>query len=547
LLAIFFLATVVCVGALSRWTGDEDREWWARASGWVLIAALAWLVVTGMSLYAPQLLFFGSSVSAWAFTTLGGLGGIVTFFAGRRTQSTAGRRPDDEPSTAGAAFNWVVAIAAPLFLVTLFVAMAALFQRLPYWWHLSANLPHETIAGFDLVVLAVLVVTCIAASYSVDINRFSLHAMYRNRLVRAYLGASRPRERLHPGDDCRGPNPFTGFDAADDLSMWELRAEKPKIASPGGSPQLARSRQRPFHVINAALNLVKGTRLAWQHRKAASFTVTPLHAGSAMIEDDLGGRSGTLGTIRGAYQDIATYGGRHGVLLGTAVAISGAAVSPNMGYHSSPIVTLLLALFNARLGWWLANPGRAGYWRWRKRGPGFAIRPYIAEAFGLTDDRNKYVYLSYGGHFENLGLYEMVLRRCSTIVVVDAGCDGQYQFEDLGNAVRKIRIDLGIPIDFVTPLSMSAKGGSNVSRFAVATIRYERVDAGAAPGTLLYLKPVVTGDETVDVRNYHATHTDFPHETTGDQWFDENQFETYRMLGLHTIEQWDATLAAFAP
>ena len=77
-----------------------------------------------------------------------------------------------------------------------------------------------------------------------------------------------------------------------------------------------------------------------------------------------------------------------------------------------------------------------------------SVRPIIAEAFGLTDDTNPYVYLSDGGHFENLGLYEMVLRRCHYIVVSDAGPGPDCSFADLGGAVRKIRIDLGISIDF---------------------------------------------------------------------------------------------------
>ena len=132
------------------------------------------------------------------------------------------------------------------------------------------------------------------------------------------------------------------------------------------------------------------------------------------------------------------------------MAISGAAVSPNMGYYSSPIVTFLMTLFNVRLGWWLGNPGLAGqkYHTYPLAYPKSAIYPIIAEALGLTDDHNRYVYLSDGGHFENLGVYEMVLRRCRLIVVSDASDDADFQFDNLGNAVKKIRIDFGIPIEF---------------------------------------------------------------------------------------------------
>src|SRR5262249_38919031 len=201
--------------------------------------------------------------------------------------------------------------------------------------------------------------------------------------------------------------------------------------------------QKPFHVINMTVNLVAGEKLAWQQRKAESLTVSPLHAGCYRPEV--------------GYRDSAEYGGDHGISLGTSVAISGAAASPNMGYHSSPVVTFLMTLFNARLGWWLGNPGRAGDSTYRLDGPFFALKPMIAEALGLTNDRAKYVYLSDGGHFENLGLYEMVLRRCHYIVVSDGSQDGKCHFQDLGGAIRKIRIDFGIPIEFHTGISIFSR------------------------------------------------------------------------------------------
>src|SRR5262249_14409139 len=156
-----------------------------------------------------------------------------------------------------------------------------------------------------------------------------------------------------------------------------------------------------------------------QERKAHSFTVSPLHAGSAAA----GERQGAYRRTRGASESPhAHYGGPEGISLGTAMTISGAAASPHIGYHSSPMVTLLLTVFNARLGWWLGNPGRQGDDTFYLSGPRFAVRPVLSEAFGLTDRTSPYVYLSDGGHFDNLGLYEMVLRRCHLIVVSDGSC-----------------------------------------------------------------------------------------------------------------------------
>jgi hypothetical protein len=229
--------------------------------------------------------------------------------------------------------------------------------------------------------------------------------------------------------------------------------------------------------------------------------------------------------------------------LGTALAISGAAASPNMGYHSSPLVTFILTLLNVRLGAWLGNPGPHGDNTFNLGYPRFGVRPIIAEAFGLTDDTNPYVYLSDGGHFENLGLYEMVLRRCHYIVVSDAGQDPLCSFADLGEAVRKIRIDLGIPIEFVDPISIFARSDQKEQNVqgrvcALGKIKYSAVDGTEiADGELVYIKPACYGEEPRDIYEYFKNHAAFPHEPTSDQFFSESQFESYRMLGIHSMEK----------
>jgi hypothetical protein len=200
-------------------------------------------------------------------------------------------------------------------------------------------------------------------------------------------------------------------------------------------------------------------------------------------------------------------------------------------------MTFLLTLFNARLGAWLGNPGEAGRFTWRRSEPVAGAGPLLREMFGRTTDANPYVYLSDGGHFENLGLYEMVSRRCQFIVVSDAGCDADYAFEDLGNAIRKIRIDLGIPISFPGGVRIDKAHSRNGNAHgAIGIIQYTAVDRNAADGVLLYAKATLSGDEPLDVANYAASHPDFPHESTANQWFGESQFESYRMLGIHTLD-----------
>ena len=150
--------------------------------------------------------------------------------------------------------------------------------------------------------------------------------------------------------------------------------------------------------------------------------------------------------------------------------------------------------------------------------------------------------LSDGGHFENLGLYEMVLRRCHYIVVSDAGEDPECSFADLGEAIRKIRIDFGIPIEFgpmgIYPRSKIDTLKEPGHNCAIGRSRYSVVDGDSvADGMLIYIKPACYGDEPRDIYEYFKRSETFPHESTKNQFFAESQFESYRMLGAYTIEK----------
>jgi uncharacterized membrane protein len=519
-LALFFLAVVTFAGISSRWTHDEDREWWGRAAGWLLVVMVGWIVVSG-------LVIFGSYFLNRALAMLGGAAGIFTILAGRSTWIPATAKERDKASSFALVMSKASAIAAIIFVALLVVlltramtwSMMQIGTQLKFSWNLKAVsgvvgqvveylnvILYTPTLALALFVLG-LVIFGVAMALLINTNKFSLHAVYRDRLIRAYLGAS---------NKTRKPNPFTGFDEGDNIRMRELWL-KEKFG------------QRLLPVINVALNLVGGSKLAWQERKAESFTISPLHCGSYYV-----GYRKTDGPPG------ERYGGVDGVSLGSAITISGAAASPNMGYHSSPLVTFILTVMNVRLGAWLGNPGPAGDTTYQLGYPNFSVRPMFAEAFGLTNDVNPYVYLSDGGHFENLGLYEMVLRRCHYIVVSDAGEDPECSFADLGDAVRKVRIDLGISIEF-DKIDIFCRGietpqaGRNC---AIGRIRYSTVDGADAPdGVLIYIKPACYGNEPRDIYEYFKTHKAFPHETTSDQFFSESQFESYRMLGAYTMER----------
>jgi len=521
---------------------DADREWFGRSTGWFTLAAVVWFFMMILVILGPPLLALLFSEFSWAkygTVILGGLSAAAsTLLGGSGKTSATNQAPEKAP--------WWVKLVLPVstivFLILLVIAVSAAIDWLLFG-HMLVESPLLGAESGDYAQdwrwfwIAVLVVglVAIAASAFVNINRFSIHSLYRNRLIRGYLGASNPD---------RAPNPFTGFDEDDNIRMarlWPAKAKK------GETAEVPRP-WRPFHIVNIALNVVNSKRLAWQERKAESFTVSPLHCGSA--GNDLG------------YRRTSQYGDAKngGITLGTALAISGAAASPNMGYHSSPLVTLLLALFNVRLGWWLGNPGTPGDHTYTKDGPIWAIVPFLTEMFGQTTDESRFVYLSDGGHFENLGLYEMIRRRCRCIVVSDAGQDPNYDFTDLGNAVRKIAIDLGVYITFSELREIKARSKDNTvikgAYYAVGEIDYKTAPerspapgAGAAEtrqaeadrqgvknGYILYIKPSYHGNESAGIVSYAAANAAFPHEPTFELFYGESQFESYRTLGFEIVD-----------
>jgi len=638
-LLAFLGGSTLFVGFVSKSTTDEDREWWGRFGGWLLVVCLVWIGLTWTVVYGVDILRRGIG---W-FLSAGTTTGVLTWYLGHSSSFPLKKEPPQagKGSRVATAQTWILRL-APLVFVWILLAFLALGTSellaiaFPGWMTGTlqpgqyAGSRHEGILltthplAIVIVLVALIVVGCVFATF-VNINKFSLHSMYRDRLVRAYLGAS---------NNYRQPNPFTGFDEGDNIQFFELRGHwlrRQEIVNPDqwlasfrdpGPPvvrclgsqlsqriqtqlllplssgfseeaknslvsvliveinELLRKRavkrkifqmngqqvtmvhddtysverahahnwdllckewngvidpsprdRGLFPVINCALNLVAGDDLAWQQRKAQSFTFTPLHSGTVSPpnhQQSSGTEAGQLG-----YRSSAEFG--DGITLGTGVAISGAAVSPNMGYHSAPLVTFLLTLFNARLGWWLGNPGIEGRSTYGNRSPSHALVPLLSELFGYTNSRNKYIHLSDGGHFENLGLYEMIRRRCGLIVVCDAGCDPSGVFTDLGNAVQKVRVDFGVEINIESQWLRRLDDSKLLAHCAYGTIDYSRVDAGARVGELLYIKPMVAGQEPPDVLNYYWQNQRFPHDPTADQWFSEAQFESYRRLGEHMV------------
>ena len=487
---LFSAVIVLHIGLAGTDFTDEMREWWSRLGSWFWIYCIGWMALWASAFQLPGLLRLiresgwsewieGGTILGWLAATVGGV--------------LAGKAPETEGKDSGSTKEIFVRVAPWIFAVG-FVAFISLHVGRFMIPATESNTWDSPVMFGDgsipllyyyMGISIVLLLSSFVLAWRVDVNEFSMHAMYRNRLVRCFLGASNPN---------RKPHPFTGLDRNDDIP----------IADGFGS-----SYGGPFPIINTTLNISATERLDWQTRKAIPFSFTPLSFGHGE-------------------ENIRLVDWRKGgdLKIGSCMAMSGAALSPNMGFHTNSAVSFLLTVFNVRLGQWFFNPKRLAP---NDDFPRLTLFHLLFELFGLTSDKRRYVYLSDGGHFENLGLYELVRRECDMIVVSDAGADGNYTFADLGNAIEKCRVDLGVGIEDLDVEGLKP-GDSGVSkkRFIEGKIRYKK-----KTGKLIYMKASLSGDEPTDVLAYKAKNPTFPHQSTADQWFDEAQFEAYRALGYH--------------
>lgn len=343
-------------------------------------------------------------------------------------------------------------------------------------------------------------------------NATSLHSFYRDRLDEAFN--------------------YRGTDGKP-LAISDLR--------PPTSPVPGR-RYPPKLIVNAAVNM-QGSPSNRRARGADYFTFTHSRVGS----------DATRYAPTKAFEDAEPR-----VDLATVVAISGAAVSAAMGRASVPLLAPTLALLNVRLGFWLRNPRFAV----RRDSAAAAARrdwtlPYLLlEGLGLLTEQRSKVYVTDGGHIDNLGVRQLLERRCDLVIVSDAEADPGMDFPALIDVQRFARIDLGIRIELpwqsirnaALTRKASLAGVTDASsgtgpRAVLGVIHYPPGRGQPAEtGTLLYIKAMTTGRERDYVRDYERRFPAFPHESTGDQFFTEEQFEAYRALGYQAAAEASALL-----
>jgi hypothetical protein len=212
---------------------------------------------------------------------------------------------------------------------------------------------------------------------------------------------------------------------------------------------------------------------------------------------------------------------------------------------------VLFALGNLRLGVWYPNPryygrGEAAGWRDREA---FDARWYqlhhprpwylAKEAVGLHRLRDPWVYVTDGGHYENLGLVELLRRRCTEIYCFDAAGDATDTFGTLSDAMRIARSELDVEID-LRPTPMKADKPDDVrSKLGVwpGVVRYRNPDGTETSGWLLVAKLCVPRNAPFDIIDLARTLTSFPTHPTADQLYTDQKLEAYRALGSHLGQQ----------
>ncbi|MBN2640143.1 MAG: hypothetical protein JXR78_00680 [Victivallales bacterium] len=419
-------------------------------------------------------------------------------------------------------------------------------------WMLILAISVELIVSGSGLAAAIGFVVTLAISIIIEsdykfVNLCSLNFFYKSRLEEAYLGAPFPNPSEMPNtklEEFYGEG--TGFIHLYNVTLNETISGKTGVTN------------RDHNGIALAIGPC-GISLGVKHHLSFSNWTVPKNTSPLRTVSPLTG-----------YKVFAEldHTDWNPEPLGAAswAAISGAAASPGMGKQGNCMKSALLTLANVRLGYWWDS----GVMHGKQEGllhKLFGVQKKLLAEFccNFKGTADRFWYLSDGGHFENLAGYELIRRRLPLIVLIDGEQDGEYNFDGLACLIRKAEMDFGARIEFFTqqelanPVSIAAKvpgklrknfkklgslsdrfcipqelGKSGSKHAAMGTVHY-RNSRSKEPGSslIIYLKASLSDDEELDLQCYHKEHPDFPHQSTSDQFFDENQWESYRKLGEH--------------
>ena len=428
------------------------------------------------------------------------------------------------------------------------------------------------------------------------LNYSSLHATYASRVTRTFLGASNSARTQSDGNIA---SDIQTADPGDDLPHHLYRPEQHggplhlisvcvnETVEHSSQRELRDSKGLPMTVGSFGVSVGRRYFAQWSRRievpcwlrfrrwlEGTDLTDLPPPALEAI----------RLNSSPNTFHPLARRDDMPAVVqslsLGDWVGVSGAAFSTGRGRGTTLLEALFMGLLNVRLGFWWnsgirANerPGRfpGNAWRRLKELPGAFFR---MQALLLSEWRARFGgpshelwNLSDGGHLDNSAIYELIRRRLPLIICTDATCDLDYSYADLACLVRNVRVDFGAEVDWnldLTKLKLPdwiqkwidlkhvgtladlkgnrAYGGPGTKTAAIARISY--ADDSKKETWLLLIKAGLIGTETLDVAQYASANKAFPQESTGDQIYDDQQWESYRKIG---FEAADAVIRKFEP
>lgn len=384
-----------------------------------------------------------------------------------------------------------------------------------------------------------------------DLNSWSLHPFYRRRLCTAFA-----LRRIKAAGD-----PPTGH------AEQRKEGELVPLSQTGVMPRTPwKSRDWPMLIVCAAAN-VSDPGASPPGRGVTSFTFSAAEMGGPLVG----------GVDTEAFEKALSPSRQRDFTLAAVVAMSGAAIAPSMGKSTRPSVRFLMGMANVRLGVWLPNPRRMESFvrirstlRHERQGivkqatamvsatssfdssqrakalekaepkQRFMPRPtpryLLKELLGWNSINDKFLYVTDGGHYENLGLVELLRRGCRHVYCFDAS--GGKPLGALGDAIALARSELGVEIAFAPDeldKLREPKNGVAKARCAIGALRYTR-STPEVTGTIVYAPTVMTADLPWDVRSFKEEDEAFPHHSTFDQLFTDQKFEAYRVLGYYAGE-----------
>jgi hypothetical protein len=421
---------------------------------------------------------------------------------------------------------------APSFADNIFLPLGAailLFAAVitGYFMALLILFPETVFSGvFPAYIRTIMVVVIMLAfmlSLVTNANQTGLHRFYRDRVMDAFMPAE---EAVAGGKTQASPE-------ADSFKLYEAwphgndeRVEGQMTHSDLPTNPAFSSVRLPYHLVNTNVILINDQEQKIATRGGDNYVLSPIYCGSS-----------STGWVRTQHPLCRK------LTLASAMAASGAAANSNSGYVGggltrNTLISIVMMFLNIRLGYWVPNPNdhnKRLVWRnpnhWY---PGFF---YGVLKKGYKRDSG-FLELSDGGHFENLGLYELIRRQCRVIVVCDGEADKQTAYLALVSAIRRVEEDFGATFEFISErgperlvasedMGYPADAKQSPAAYLVARVTYR----DKTHGVVLYLKSAITKDASFKVKGYKGANPDFPHESTVDQFFDPEQFEAYRELG----------------